>query len=345
MADGAGLPPPKSAGAPGERSGFPEDFPEGLKPRLRLFFSADLVDATRYKQSRSVWRPEILNFYRDFHFILQAEHQAFAEAHAPGLTAPAFWKSNGDELLYVAELSSPNEAHALMYVWLAALERYRATTSMEDAQHLDVKSTAWIGLFPSPNAEIFFRRGANFGPEDQQARDPLIVQSEIRDEWYAYPFGATITREFVGPSIDTGFRLTAWATPSRMILSVDLAFLLMDTPTGGIGQLRLYLSGCARLKGVACDQPYPRLWVPVGGRAAPEESRAEPAITDQRTIRAFCESLIEQNYSSITPLFLATGGSDAFDWVPPYILKRVLTQWRDEVRHREEVTGVVLLGD
>lgn len=343
MADGAGIKPPRSAIAPGERGGFPGDFPEGLKPRVRLFFSADLVDATRYKQSRNVWRPEILNFYRDFDFILKEEHQAFADEHCPDLTPPTFWKSNGDELLYVCEMTSPNEAHALMYVWLAALERYRATI-VEADEHLDVKSTAWIGLFPAPNAEIFFRRG-NFGPLDDSARDPLIVQSEIRDEWYAYPFGATITREFVGPSIDTGFRLTAWATPSRMILSVDLAFLLMDTPAGRLGHLRLNLSGCARLKGVACDQPYPRLWVPVGGRALADEGRGEPAINDQRTIRAFCEALIEQNYSSITPLFLENAGADAYDWVPPYILKRIMGHWQDEVRHREAVTGVVLLGD
>lgn len=340
MADGAGI---EAAKAARERRVFPEDFPEGLKPRLRLFFSADLVDATRYKQSRNVWRPEILSFYRDFEFILQTEHRAFVEAGHPGLAAPALWKSNGDELLYVCELTSPNEAHALMYVWLAALERYRAG-GVGDAEHLDVKSTAWIALFPAPNSEIFFRRG-NFGPEDQGARDPLIVQSEIRDEWYAYPYGATITREFVGPSIDTGFRLTAWATPSRMIVSVDLAFLLMGTQAEGLGRLQLNLSGCARLKGVACDQPYPTLWAPVGGRAPIDGVRPEPAVTDQRTIRAFCEAIIEQNYNSITPLFLEDGGADLFDWVPPYILKRIRRLWDEEERHRAEVTGVVLLGD
>ncbi|MBL8769886.1 MAG: hypothetical protein JNK30_00770 [Phenylobacterium sp.] len=342
MADGAGINPPTSATAPGGQEMFPGDFPEGLKPRLRLFFSADLVEATRYKQSRNVWRPEILNFYRDFDFILKAEHRAFADRHQPDLTAPTFWKSNGDELLYVCEMASPGEAHALMYVWLTALERYRATTA-DDAEHLDVKSTAWIALFPAPNAEIFFRRG-DFGPLDQSARDPLVVQSEIRDEWYAYPFGSTITREFVGPSIDTGFRLTAWATPWRMALSVDLAFLLMGTSPGGIGQLRLNLSGCARLKGVACDQPYPHLWVPVGGRAAAEELRCEPYIDDQQVIRAFCEALIEQNYSSITPLFIEPGRTDSYDWVPPYILKRIRAHWRDEIEHRLAIEELARLG-
>jgi hypothetical protein len=342
MADGAGI-TPQSATAPGERQVFPEDFPEGLKPRLRLFFSVDLVGATQYKQSRTIWRPEILSFYRDFDFILQDEFRAFAESHDPGLSPPNFWKSNGDELLYVCEMDSPNQAHALMYVWLVALERYRAT-SVEESQHLDVKSTAWIALFPAPNSEIFFRRG-NFGPEDQSARDPLIVQSEIRDEWYAYPHGATITREFVGPSMDTGFRLTAWSTPSRMVLSVDLAFLLMGTHPRGLGRLRMKLSGCGRLKGVSGDQPYPILWIPIGGRPRSCADDDLPTATDPRDIRAFCQSVIEQNYSSITPLFLEGDRSESYDWAPPYILKRILRLWREEVRHRTEMAHVQALSD
>jgi hypothetical protein len=172
------------------------------------------------------------------------------------------------------------------------------------------------------------------------------VQSEIRDEWYACPYSTTITREYVGPSMDTGFRLTGWARPSRMIVSVDLAFLLMETQASGLGQVRLNLSGCGRLKGVVDDQPYPILWLPVGGRGESDDLAGLPTITERRIIRAFCQSIIEQNYSSITPLFLEGGARrGGYDWAPPYILKRVLRLWEDEVRHHAEVTHVVLLSD
>lgn len=324
---------------PLERSVFPEDFPEGLKPRLRLFLSVDLVGATRYKQSRNLWRPEILSFYRDFDFILQSEYRTFVQSYGVGLDPPQFWKSNGDELLYVCELTSLSHAQALMHVWLWALHSYQLKRD-PTVEHLEVKSTAWIGLFPVPNSEVFFRRGgASF--DDDLARDASVVQSELRDEWYANPTTHSITREFVGPSIDTGFRLTAWATPNRLILSVDLAFLLTSSDPSGVSPLSLRLSGQEKLKGVIDEQPYPTIWIPVGGQGWGGADDG-PVVTDRATIRSYCEAVIEQNYSSITPLFLGESEA-AYEWVPQYILTRILKHWDEEVRHRDEVTKVVRL--
>jgi hypothetical protein len=324
-----------------ERRAFPPEFPEGLKPRLRLFLSVDLVGSTPYKQARQIWRPEIVSFYRNFDYILQAQYREFCGGLDDGLPAPEFWKSNGDELLYVVELNSLSHAHALMHVWLATLNEYRGSRD-EASKHLDVKSTAWIGLFPVPNAEIFFRRGVSHS----DIKDPILSQAEIREEWYANPANPAITREFVGPSIDTGFRLTSWASPDRMIVSVDLAFLLTGAYTRKVGPLRLHLSGKDKLKGVIDNQPYPTLWIPVGrSRIDPEYRRLGEVSTDRSTIRSYCEAIIEQNYKTITPLYLAGAHHADFDWVPPYILTDILRHWDEERRYREEVTGVVLIDD
>lgn len=328
----------------GERKVFPDEFPEGLKPRLRLFLSADLVGSTPYKQSRQIWRPEILSFYRNFDYALQTRYRAFCEGRDDLGQAPEFWKSNGDELLYTCELANLSHAHAVMHVWLAALDEYRAMND-EISKHLDVKSTAWIGLFPVPNAEVFFRRGASdYGPHE--ADDALLVQSQLRDEWYANRANTQIVRDFVGPSIDTGFRLTSWASPRRLIISVDLAFLLTGAYSKGIGPLRLHLSGRDTLKGIIGNQPYPTIWIPVGGGPAPiapDERLLGHISTDRATIRSHCEAIIEQNYKSITPLYLAGARYEDYDWVPPYILDRILRLWEEEVRYRTDRTGVVIL--
>lgn len=322
---------------------FPPDFPEGLKPRLRLFLSVDLVGSTSYKQSRQVWSPEILSFYRNFDHALHTRWRAFSEGQKSPPPAPEFWKSNGDELLYFCELQDLSHAHAVLHLWLGALNDYRALAG-GGANPMDVKSTAWVGLFPAPNAEIFFRRGAP--PPVEAADDPVLAQAALRDEWYAAPNNPAITRDFVGPSMDTGFRLTSWATPRRMIVSVDLAFLLTGAYSRGVGPLRLHFSGKDKLKGVIDDQPYPTIWIPVGeerDRLALDSQRADGICTDRATIRAQCELVIEQNYRSITPLFLAGPRHEAYDWVPPYILDRIRRHWDEEVRYRTEITGVVLL--
>jgi hypothetical protein len=323
---------------PSDRTVFPEDLPEGLEPRLRLFLSVDLVGSTPYKQGRQAWRPEILSFYRNFDYILHANYRAFSEDANHALPPPEFWKSNGDELLYVCELQSLNHAYALMHVWLGALAEYRAK-NVGVSKHLDVKSTAWLGLFPLPNAEVFFRRGAR-QLEIDDVDDPILVQSELRDEWYANKDNPSITRDFVGPSIDTGFRLTSWASPRRLVVSVDLAFLLTGAYSKGIGPLRLHLSGREKLKGVIDNQPYPTIWIPVGGkdRLDPQAQADGPISTDRATIRAYCEAIIEQNYSSITPICLAGATHREFDWAPPYILHRIRKLWEEETLHRERVT-------
>ena len=333
--------PSTGAAARGQRKTFPDEFPEGLKPRLRLFLSVDMVGSTHYKQSRQAWRPEILNFYSRFDHIFRSQYRTFSDLHEHDVTAPEFWKSNGDELLYVCELQGLSHAHAVMHVWLAALEQYRAD-DCEASKHLDIKSTAWIGLFPLPNCEVFFRRGGSH----LEASDPIVAQSDMRDEWYANPTTHTITRDFVGPSIDTGFRLTAWASASRLVLSVDLAYLLTGAYSRGIGPLKLHVSGREKLKGIIDDQPYPTIWIPVGGRDVPADPVAHPGhvATDRTTIRSYCEAVIEQNYQSITPLHLAGARYEDFDWVPPYVLNRIRRYWDEELRYRSEITQVVMLG-
>src|SRR3989344_8251268 len=67
--DGAGAQP--SVADAQERRAFPAEFPEGLKPRLRLFLSVDLVGPTPYQQRRQMWRAEIDSFFIHIHSLIQ----------------------------------------------------------------------------------------------------------------------------------------------------------------------------------------------------------------------------------------------------------------------------------
>ena len=330
---------------PSERKAFPADLPEGLKPRLRLFFSVDLVGSTPLKQSQQAWRPTILNFYRDFDQTVYSAYAAFNERSNHILPTPEFWKSNGDELLYTSELVSLDQAHDTINIWLSALHSYRQSMAAGD-ERLDIKSTAWIGLFPVPNAEVFFRRGgARFRAD--LLDDAQLLQAELRDEWYAQKGRGDITRDFVGPSIDTGFRLTAWSTPRRLVISVDLAFLLTGLGAEATEPLPLHFSGRGKLKGVIDDEPYPVIWIPVGGRAKPADPAVGRDLADPAVIRSYCEAIIEQHYKFITPLFLSDDGAHEFDWAPPYIINEIRNLWSEEFAHRQDSKAALasLFGD
>jgi hypothetical protein len=316
-----------------EKKTLPADLPEGLKPRIRLFFSVDLVGSTAFKQSRSAWLPALLNFYRDFDQIIHAQYRAFRQRSNAHVPPPEFWKSNGDELLYCCDLVSRAQAVDTIHIWLSALSAYRSdlATLTED---LEVKSTAWIALFPSPNSEVFFRRGgAQF--RSDAADNPTLLQAEMRDQWYAgKPSRNDIIRDFVGPSIDTGFRLGGWASPRRLILSADLAFLLTSTYSASEDALPLHFSGAQKLRGVVDNQPYPMIWLPVGAgaRADIEDDGIGRHLTDPSVLRSFCEAIIEQNYKVFTPLFLDDDpdGDGDFGWAPPYIINRIAKDWQIE---------------
>jgi hypothetical protein len=321
------------------RKAFPHDLPEGLKPRLRLFLSVDLVGSTAFKQSRQEWLPALLNFYRDFDQIVHAQFRAHRQRSNAHVSPPEFWKSNGDEVLYTCDLVTRAQAVDVIHIWLAALSAYRCdlATLTED---LDVKSTAWIAVFPAPNSEVFFRRGGAHFRSDT-CDDAIVLQAEMRDDWYSGKPTARqdIIRDFVGPSIDTGFRLTAWARPRRLILSADLAFLLTSSYTASDEPLPLHFSGGQKLRGVVGEQPYPMIWLPVG--AGQREDIYDESIgrhlTDPDMLRSFCEAIIEQNYKVFTPLFLAEDlddGDSDFGWAPPYIINRIIADWQTEKRHK-----------
>jgi len=319
---------------PSEKRAFPDDLPEGLQPRLRLFFSVDVVGSVQLKQSQQPWRPSILNFYRDFDHTVYASYRAFNEGSNHVLPTPEFWKSNGDELLYTCEIKDLDQTHDTIQVWLAALSAYRSTVTPQ-SNRPDVKSTAWIGLFPVPNAEVFFRRGgAQF--RSDLLDDPQLLQAELREEWYAKGGRGDITRDFVGPSIDTGFRLTSWATPQRFIISVDLAFLLVSSRHDSAEPALLHLSGRSKLKGVIDDEPYPAIWLPVGGDAKPADAAVGRDLADAETIGRSCAGIIERHYKFITPLFLSGGASDRFDWAPPYIINEIRNLWSEEQDHKAQ---------
>jgi hypothetical protein len=320
------------------RSPIPTDLPEGLKPRLRLFLSVDLVGSTAFKQSRLAWLPAMLDFYRDFDQLMHAQYRAYRQRSNCPVPPPEFWKSNGDELLYTCELSSREQALDALQLWLSTLNAYRSdlATLVED---MDVKSTAWIALFPAPNAEVFFRRGGQQFAADAIG-DALLVQAEMRDQWYAGR-RHDLTRDFVGPQVDTGFRLTHWASPQRLMLSADLAFLLTGSKGRNGEPLPLHCSGREKLRGVAGDAPYPMIWAPVGTTRHDRDAAVGKGLADPVLLRAFCESILEQNYKVFPPLFLAdaTPEEPDYSWAPPFILTQISKRWQDETRRREAVAA------
>lgn len=117
------------------------DLPLFLQPRLRLFLSVDLVGSTALKQSSRLplpspesgfaesgggphWLAPISDFYLEFAEIFETSWRQHCEKTELSTgEAPSLWKANGDELIYVKDLS--NRVELYPYFWLDTMSEDR----------------------------------------------------------------------------------------------------------------------------------------------------------------------------------------------------------------------------
>lgn len=271
---------------------------ESLKPKLRLFMSADIVGSTAFKQRpghefNHQWFSIVRSFYtvaeRFFELRWAQMINEFRESECVrnmGQATPELWKTIGDEVLFTKEIADPREALICMSVWLRVLDDLREL--LKKAGSLDLKSSAWLADFPIRNREILLRtvvsQGVSLaaqGAVEVSAEAIATVDAEEDFEWENDRLfedfqnkSPDVSRDFVGQSIDTGFRVGTAATARKLMLSVELAHMLSlecarvkagpeRIPKFPISKFRFHFDGRHSLKGVLDGTPYPLLWLDV----------------------------------------------------------------------------------
>jgi len=284
-----------------------------LEPKMRLFLSADIVGSTAYKQRQpesDKWFRVVVRFYRDaeLHFLSQWRACAGCELvestreHLFGNEPPELWKLIGDEVVFTKQVERPWQVAICIHVWMEALALLRAELRKADGS-LDVKSTTWLADFPLRNREV----GLRVLPAPLDEPEDLAVANHLRlAAYYAKETG--FARDFVGPSIDTGFRLGAFATPRQMAISVELAHVLSGVH-GEVEEARppstqgvryqapsIFYDGAEPLRGVMGGVPYPRFWIDVGTERL---HQTEDRLLDRRpaqmdNVNRFTSAFIQQ---------------------------------------------------
>lgn len=143
---------------------------------------------------------------------------------------PKIWKALGDEIIFVVEITKSHEPDLYVNGLRRALSKWNEVgLEPGSTTRLRVKGAAWTAGFPVCNT---------------------ILTLHGKQE------------DFVGPSMDIGFRVAERATVYRMALSVDLAWLLSVAP--GDGRMMIRFDGVNLLKGMGDSVGYPCLWIEVG---------------------------------------------------------------------------------
>lgn len=296
-----------------------------LQPHLRLFLSADIVGSTAFKQGSDEreWFAVVLRFYQ----LTEAELMRHWSLGQRGATKgnqlnslygepPSLWKTIGDEVTFSKPLSHPAQAVTTLHAWIAALAEVRLLLRKH---HLDVKASAWVADFPLRNREIVLRFGSSASAEVTPLDDDYFHWwNERLLQEYTEKKGAGLIKDFVGPSIDTGFRLSANASPRKLAISVELAYLLAGEdarskdPIYNVGPflLKPFLfryDSMIPLKGVLSGAPYPAIWIDVLPNEplhiAEDELAGVVAPTPLR-VRKFADAYIRAHQAKLCSLYM-----------------------------------------
>jgi hypothetical protein len=164
-----------------------------------------------------------------------------------------FWKALGDELIFTCPVASESQVYHAIDVWLAAIRKY-VEESLDD-NGLGAKGGAFLGTFPGPDTEVAIPR---VPAAEISGRDVI----ELNDEFRADAIDpARFVYDYIGPSIDTGFRVLTKSTARFFALSIEVAYVLAsrckwaDKDEYALPDMHLLHS--EGLRGVWDDRRYP----------------------------------------------------------------------------------------
>lgn len=201
---------------------------------IRLFLSVDMVGSTQFKarftgQGSEGWLETFRSFFCNFPLML-AGQVGFEFIDSDCTPEIQVWKAMGDEVIFVVEPASAEEATSILRALLRTMTIYER--KYFDRMPLRLKGTAWLAEFGEQNIELD------------------IAELSMGD-------GAGHI-DYIGPDVDLGFRLSKFARASSLVLSLDLIEQILGAENSDA--LSLYLLGAEELKGVMFGHPYPVVW-------------------------------------------------------------------------------------
>ena len=248
--------------------------------RVRLFLSADLVGSTAFKAGEGqsvrsqelhpIWVQEVKEFYRSFpakYTKIFRESRLSGDESFPSYDAPKVWKTIGDEIITVCRVQDLNHLSYCVNSFIHALDAYSEDLRVKGIK-LDIKGCGWLAAFPSPNVTIF---------DKSDGADVTELYDEYRE------CGADIdprSHDFLGPEIDSGFRISKFSESNQFSMSAGLALCLCDAAYHSLFRHAFAYHGRQVLKGVANGNAYPIFTLDVERNAINREVRNyERAVT------------------------------------------------------------------
>lgn len=214
-------------------------------PKVSLFFSFDIVNSTMYKALTGNWPIIIRGLLEDI------RARVFK---MPELSSCVLWRVIGDEMIFVLTVYSKQEIGSAVDAIFEVTQR--TSRSLKTGKFFETlegqsiqKSEIEILMMQNP---LSIKAAAWIAIVNNKLDSPYEC---IKFNYSASSQNQIIT-EYLGRDIDAGFRLKSYTQDRRLIVSFELAYLLMDLEKTG----ELFIIDYVRLKGVWNETLYPIIW-------------------------------------------------------------------------------------
>ncbi|HLP44478.1 MAG TPA: hypothetical protein VK469_00935 [Candidatus Kapabacteria bacterium] len=162
------------------------------------------------------------------------------------------WKYIGDEVLFYKTLDSRTQLFETIprtFEVLTSSLKHLSNSFPDIFKPLSIKGTIWSAKVVNVNGEEFENLNMN------QARNIALAVS----------YENYVLKDFIGPDIDTGFRISRHAGKGKLVISADFASLLLEAEApNGVKKddlvKNLKIVSYEDLKGIWKDRYYPIIW-------------------------------------------------------------------------------------
>lgn len=232
-----------------------------------------------------------------------------------------------------------NVIYSLIVAWRETVREYRSQIRAKGEAKLDVKACAWTAGFPLSNTEVVFAPLTNI-PRELESGDPTLFHYYFLNEWYTGNITRdAITRDFIGPAIDTGFRIATKATPRKFTLAVDTAFLLSSVrpPDETEKSVRFFFDGTSELRGVLSGRPYPIIWIDTYDKndlTELEDKFIRREAQSRDDMQRYCSEFIKSNSAIMGYPFIVSASEPQLRRIPERYKKSLIAhqdRWIKEI--------------
>lgn len=223
---------------------------------IYVFLSFDLANSTAYKNLNPFWT-DTFRLFREYSSKVMKEY--FRKKIDSDETENQYcdlkwyvWKNLGDEIIYMFPNPDFTELQKLPDTCCSVLDKIDkslATPTKNSSVKVSVKATLWL-------AEIE-EKDLSFDKNSEPPYSERNINISVQDNNH-------YMIDFLGPDIDTGFRLSHYSNHNKITIDARLAWILFakgnTDPNSNCILKNAKIVAYKILKGVWNEKPYPIIW-------------------------------------------------------------------------------------